>query len=67
MLVQGKSNENFISRSRLLPRKVHQIYEARRGIENAVMMILVEKHKSQNLDLSAIDRAFALSHKNHSV
>ena len=32
-----------------------QIYEARRGIENAVMMILVEKHKSQNLDLSAID------------
>ena len=32
-----------------------QIYEAGRGIENAVMMILVEKHKSQNLDLSAID------------
>ena len=32
-----------------------QIYEARQAIENAVITILVNKHQSQNLDLSAID------------
>jgi len=32
-----------------------QIYEARQAIENAVITILVNKHQSQNLDLSKID------------
>ena len=33
-----------------------QIYEARKAIENGVISILVEKHRSHRLDLSVIDQ-----------
>ena len=36
-------------------KETKQIYEARKAIENGVIMILVEKHRNNELDLSTID------------
>jgi len=36
-------------------KETKQIYEARKAIENGVIMILVEKHRNNELDLSIID------------
>ena len=42
-----------------------QIYEARKAIENAVILILVEKHKYQSLDLSSIDELISEEKRLH--
>jgi DNA-binding GntR family transcriptional regulator len=42
-----------------------QIYEARQAIETAVITILVNKHKSQNLDLSPIDELISEERRLH--
>jgi len=42
-----------------------QIYEARKAIENAVILILVEKHKDQSLDLSSIDELISEEKRLH--
>jgi len=42
-----------------------QIYEARKAIENAVIMILVDKNRSQNLDLAIIDELISEEQRLH--
>ena len=44
-----------------------QIYEARQAIENAVITILVKKHKNQELDLSLIDELISEEKRLHST
>ena len=52
---QEKFLQGQIPKTSLTKKETKQIYEARKAIENGVIMILVEKHRNNELDLSTID------------